>query len=697
MNRYGHFVQAILWSIIYWGAIAALLGIVSILFSRRGAEISLAARTRLAAKRLPSLIPATAVFLLLAVGSGAWYFYNSHILNEYLNAKSRREIQADYERRYKQYENLPQPKVTAVDTAINIYPDRRSFDGTATYTLQNKSAAPIPQIHITDTQQSLSDLQFSRPVHLVSRGPRGMYTIYNFDQPLAPGETVTLTSKVGHQSHGFRDGNELAQFARNGTFFDADFLPQIGYNRGNELNDPRRRREEKLPAFEEMAPREDPTFSRVNLFTAQQADWITFHTVVSTSGDQTALSPGYLQRRWTENGRNFFEYSMGSTHIQDFVAWISGRYTVKSVPYKGINVEVFYDAAHPYDVDKMIEASKSGLDYDSTAYSPYQFAQYRIIEFPRYRQFAQSFPNTIPFSEAIGFIDRITSKKDIDFAYFVTAHELGHQWWGHQLIGGMVQGSNMMSESLAEYTALRIMARKYGDDNMRLFLKHELDGYLRGRSGEARHEPPLALVQNEPYVWYQKGSVILYALADYIGEDKLNAALGTFLRQYRYANANNQVDAADNTKGAQAADQPYPDTKEFVAALRTQTPPELQYFITDGFERIVLYDNKALSATSQRQPDGKWKVTVTVQARKVQADGSGNESPLAMNDFIDIGVFNGPKDEEKPLYLQKLKLTGGQQTFTAVVDQQPTRAGIDPYNKLIDRIADDNLVDVTKL
>ncbi len=139
-------------------------------------------------------------------------------------------------------------------------------------------------------------------------------------------------------------------------------------------------------------------------------------------------------------------------------------------------------------------------------YSPYQFAQYRILEYPRYRNFAQSFPNTIPFSEGIGFIDRLVNpKKDIDFAYFVTAHELGHQWWGHQLIGGDVQGSNMMSEALAEYSALRIMEHKYGDDNMRLFLKHELDGYLRGRSGEIRHEPPLALVQREPYVWYQKG------------------------------------------------------------------------------------------------------------------------------------------------------------------------------------------------
>jgi ABC-2 type transport system permease protein len=30
------------------------------------------------------------------------------------------------------------------------------------------------------------------------------------------------------------------------------------------------------------------------------------------------------------------------------------------------------------------------------------------------------------------------------------------------------------------------------------------------------------------------------------------------------------------------------------------------------------------------------------------------------------------------------------------VDEMPTHAGIDPYNKLVYRIADDNMIDVTK-
>jgi aminopeptidase N len=275
-------------------------------------------------------------------------------------------------------------------------------------------------------------------------------------------------------------------------------------------------------------------------------------------------------------------------------------------------------------------------------------------------------------------------KTDIDFTYFVTAHELGHQWWAHQLIGANVQGSNMMSETLAEYSALMLMQKKYGPENMHRFLKHELDQYLRGRGDEARHEPPLALVQREPYVWYQKGGQIMYTLADYIGEDKVNTALRNFLMEHRYANATN------------AQTVPYPDTRLLVAALRAQTPPELQYLITDGFDNIVLYDNKVVSAVVTPTANHKFKVTMTVQASKVKADGNGNETPMGLNDYIEIGVFRGKKDEEQPLYLKKEKITQEQSTYEIVVNEMPTRAGIDPYNKLVDRNADDNMIDITK-
>jgi hypothetical protein len=103
-----------------------------------------------------------------------------------------------------------------------------------------------------------------------------------------------------------------------------------------------------------------------------------------------------------------------------------------------------------------------------------------------------------------------------------------------------------------------------------------------------------------------------------------------------------------------------------------------------------------LSATVSELPDKKYKVMLTVQARKLKSDGSGVETPMPLSDFIDVGLFTGKKDHEKVLYLKKQKFTQEKQTLEIIVDQMPTRAGIDPQSKLIDRVADDNMIDATK-
>ena len=176
MNGYGHFVPALFWSITYWVSIFALLAVVSIAYSRRGADVSWASRTRLALQRAPRLAPAAALFLLLALGSGLWYFYNAHVLNEFLTAADRRHILADYERRFKQFENLPQPKITAVEADINIYPERRGFDGTGRFTLQNKSALPISEIHLTDQHEAVTNVQVRPAVPPGQQGtPRSLF------------------------------------------------------------------------------------------------------------------------------------------------------------------------------------------------------------------------------------------------------------------------------------------------------------------------------------------------------------------------------------------------------------------------------------------------------------------------------------------------------------------------------------------
>src|SRR6478672_11007914 len=132
-----------------------------------------------------------------------------------------------------------------------------------------------------------------------------------------------------------------------------------------------------------------------------------------------------------------------------------------------------------------------------------------------------------------------------------------------------------MSETLAQYSALMVMKRKYGDAKMRRFLKYELDNYLVGRSTERKQEEPLYRNENQPYIHYRKGSLAMYALQDAIGEDAVNRALASLVKKWGF-------------KGP-----PYPLSTDLVAEFRAVTPADLQGLVTDLFEKITLYENRA--------------------------------------------------------------------------------------------------------
>ena len=122
--------------------------------------------------------------------------------------------------------------------------------------------------------------------------------------------------------------------------------------------------------------------------------------------------------------------------------------------------------------------------------------------------------------------------------FYVVAHEMGHQWWGHQVVGANMQGATSLVETLAQYSALMTMEKEYGRDTMRKFLQYEMDNYLRARGAELLKERPLLRVEaSQGYIHYRKGSVVMYYLREMIGEEAVNRALRKVLNKYGYAAA----------------------------------------------------------------------------------------------------------------------------------------------------------------
>jgi aminopeptidase N len=331
----------------------------------------------------------------------------------------------------------------------------------------------------------------------------------------------------------------------------------------------------------------------------------------------------------------------------------------------------------------MTKAMKASLYYFSTNFSPYQFRHVRILDFPAYEDFAQSFANTIPYSEGIGFIADYRDPEKIDMVTYVTAHEIGHQWWGHQVTSADQQGGTFLVESLAQYSALMVMEQMYGPEQIRKFLKYELDRYLRRRGGEVIEELPLVRVEDQGYIHYQKGALALYLLKDQIGADKVNEALRGLLAEFAFKPA------------------PYPNSRDLMRHFREVAGPEHEQLISDLFEKITLYDVKVTEAKSSRRADGRWDVALEVDARKLYADGKGKETEAPLDESFDVGVFTvepGRKgyDKSSVIAVEKTRLRSGRQTVRLVADREPTVAGVDPFNKRIDRNSEDNLATIDK-
>ncbi len=684
MNGYGHTVKSWLIFKSYWLSIVLLLCLLALMVLPRGKEKGLTARFRLSKSSFrPVHKIALALCILFAISAGGYIHYNTHILNRYVSPKQMEEEQAMFEKTYKRYERTPQLRIVSSYIDVAIQPYKREVQVEGFYYLKNKYNLPIDTLFVDyiggeKTNYHYNTLQPLREARVIVDDKKSGVKMFVFDQPVLPGDSIRFNFNIYFKPKGFENRGTETEVVYNGTFFNNRVLPSIGYNPDSEISANRAREKYGLPHKPRMAAVDDSVALRDN-YISRDADWIRFETVVSTSDDQIALAPGYLIKQWKKAGRNYFHYKMDSP-ILNFYAYLSARYEIKRDKWNDVNIEIYYHKGHEYNLERMIRSIKKSLEYYTHHFGPYQHRQVRILEFPRYASFAQSFPNTIPYSESVGFIARVDDKDKtkIDVPFYITAHEVAHQWWAHQVIGGNVQGSVLMSETMSQYAALMVMEKEYGYQAMKKFLKYEMDIYLKGRTLEAKKEVPLMLCENQGYIHYNKGSVIMYALKDYLGEEVLNSAVRTYLQKVKFQ------------------EPPYTNAIEFVHYLKEATPDSLQYIIHDMFETITIYENYVSDLSYKPTVDGKYKVRLAVGSAKFRSDSLGKNEQVPVADYIDVGVFarqqnnTAQSDPEKVLILQKVRMDKPEKTFEFIVNEKPYSAGIDPYYKLIDRTPDNN-------
>lgn len=677
MNGFGPFIPSTLAFGVYWSLFCGLLVMVSVGMNLRGKEIDF----KLRANALKIYLKENKVWAIsltvLFMSFGGWLFYNTQVINTYSSSKQEEEDAISYEKKYKKYANMLLPHTTDIEYNIDIFPQERDMHVKAIWWVKNPHNQPIMELHFN--MQDAKNVKLVVPKSKLTTEDKDLnYNIYKLNKPLQPNDSIQLSYEADFINDGIENEVSFTALTHNGSFIhDYDFMPMIGYMSSREIGDKNTRRQKELPAKERMAKLKRNCADHCQTsYISNSATWVNLKTNISTAGDQIAIAPGSLAKEWKKDGRNYYTYQLKKASL-NFFSFISAEYLVKRDKVNGIDVEIYYDKKHPYNVDKMAEAVKKSLAYYTENFGPYYHEQCRIIEFPRYASFAQAFPGTMPYSEGIGFIQDLSDPKDIDMITYVVSHEMGHQWWAHQVIGPRMQGSEMFSEGLAQYSALMVMEKMYGKPMLRRFLKYELDNYLRGRASEREYENPLVRTESQQYIHYNKASLIYYYLKEMIGEQQLNAALKNVVTKYAY------------TRNG------FPTALNVMDELKAVTPDSMQYLLTDMFENITIFSNRIDKVEVKPLANNQYEVSLDVVCEKFRADSLGNEKPIAFNDYIDVGIFEENKEDDeqlgKAILYQRVKLNKRENKLTFTVNQKPYQVGLDPYHYLIDKVTKDNV------
>ncbi len=708
MDGIGHMAKPVYWFNFYWLLDAGLLIIIAALFFYRGVTSSFKERLQLVAERFDRRTKLfTAAVLLCFLAVGGYLYYNVSYLNEWLMKTEGTDRAIIYEKTLKRYDALPLPKITKVKMYADLFPDRQAAYTKAFVTVVNKNSVPISKLlldgdDLTDytLKEDGKPMPFTYPL-LYKRAflsffrpamDTAEFRLYQFPRPLAPGDSAVIEVNSSVTYKGFQNGAYATNNLRNGTMFSGG-LPGLGYDDDDEVGSPYVRKTSGLPPKNDEDPAQNDPVAIRTLKAGRASDLLTTDITVSTENGQTAIAPGILQKQWQQNGRSYFHYVQNQPGMYSPFGIISARYadlkdSITLANGHKVNINIYHHPQHSADLGRLMAAYKDGLQYFSSAFGDYPFNDIRLAETSVYGPWQGSLTTLDTYMENHCFNADFVRPNQDDYVYFSTTEMLAQQWWRYQVAPNTTAGCLDIPEGLARYSALVMAERKYGKNNMKHILQDQLWPYLFIRTRTDDKEHPLITTASN--AWFQYGGktgVVMYGLRDLVGEDTLNSALRDFEKAYAFKK-----------------DGPFAGTNDLFRYLQKHTPDSLQYYLTDSWQKITLYENKALDITAV--PTGsknEYKVTLKVNVGKVYIDNKGNDVPATkMNDYIDIGIFAAESTDKtgrrqtNQLYLKKYKLTAGEHTFNIVVQGKPDFAGIDPYSKLVDRNPNDNVKSLEK-
>jgi len=497
--------------------------------SGTGSDVSLG-RQQARWTLLPSLL------LMLAASQG-WYIH--HQLQQagaLQTVTDRHSWRAAYEQQYQHWQQQPQPVLSKVTLDVEFIPTQHMASIQAELTLTNPHTQPLKQLLLgwPDPAFRLADLQ-QLSVHqgrLQQQDKELQQFIYQFEQPLAPGASTTLSLQLQIRQTGLAPLQFQQMIRPDFSYLRLwQLLPQAGFISELRLKDA------QIRAHYGLAPLPDSELKpSVQSATATPAnaryDWVQLDIRLKVPAGYQGIAAGKLLKQWQSGPeQHSFHYST-SAPIRNLAAVIAVPWQPQQAESAGVQLAIYspyYNAA----TDLTWQALRQTQQWFHQHIGPLPGDSLKLVMAPDLGASGYALPQLVLINHRVGL--RAVPAADAGFnqIYRRAVHEMAHQWFGHGIGNGVPGDGTFLIEALAKYAELVLLEQHDGTAAMQALVDYERQRFLRAHANSTGQLENL-LDAAEGHDQYSRATLVFARLRAELGDDVITAALQQLWQQHRY-------------------------------------------------------------------------------------------------------------------------------------------------------------------
>jgi len=242
-----------------------------------------------------------------------------------------------------------------------------------------------------------------------------------------------------------------------------------------------------------------------------------------------------------------------------YLSFIVGKFKKIKETSAPLPLEYFCTSNVDSKNNDIFEQAKDILEFYESRFGPYPFEKLSIVRRVWFSSGGHSPPSFIVLNELPRFpeeIRLIRRSSPVDLSHwkeYFLAHEIAHQWWG-QGVAWDSYHDHWISEGLAQFSAVLYLREKYGERAFSNILK-KFSRWIEKKSewGPITMGSRISYFDFEAYqsIIYNKTSLVLNMLKDFLGEDLFFKGIKEFfmLNRYRAASTNDFYKTIIETSG----------------------------------------------------------------------------------------------------------------------------------------------------